>query len=96
MIEYLDHYRKGEFDQALAIAGDSVGIGREADYLFVAAACGELVRMDEARAALDALLRLCPDIDEYLCLFRHRAFDFIVDGLRKAGLDIPEGPAAVD
>jgi TolB-like protein/Tfp pilus assembly protein PilF len=96
VIEYLDHYRKGEFDQALAIADDSVGIGREADYLFVAAACGEMGRLDDAHGALEALFRLCPDIMEFLSLYRHRAFDFILDGLRKAGLNIPDRPESAD
>ena len=90
VIEYLDHFRQGEFDQALAVARDSVGVGREPDCLFVAAACAELGHMDEAGAALDALFRLCPNVEEYLGLCRHRTFDFIIGGLRKAGLDVPE------
>ena len=93
VIEYLDHYRKGEFDHALTIANNSVGIGREADYLFVAAASGELRRDDEARASRDDLLRVCPTVLEYFSLTRHRAFDFVVGGLRKAGLDISEQPS---
>ncbi len=57
-------------------------------------ACSELGRLDEARAALDELFRLRPNIGEYLSRHRPRIIDLIVEGLGNAGLDIPEEPAA--
>lgn len=87
---FMDHYRKGKFDQALAIAGDSVGLSPEFELLFLIAAFGELGRLDEAHSAIEQLHDLCPNISEYLGLFRHRQLDVIVNGLRMAGLNVPE------
>jgi adenylate cyclase len=90
LMQYLDHYRKREFEQALALAHDGLGVTRKADHLFAAAACGALGDLTGGRAALDAVRRLQPDIDDYLALSRHRTFDQVRDGLRKVGMAIPD------
>jgi adenylate cyclase len=75
------------------------------DYLYshviLAAICGQMGRDDEGRQAVARLLELAPDFgtDAHERLaerFQEPALlDQVLDGLRKAGLDI-SGPAAVN
>ena len=96
LVPYLDHYRRSEYRQALAIAHEGVGMAAAWDHLCLAAACAKLGRLDEARNTVDELIRLRPDVPECMSRYRLLLADHIVDGLRKAGLDIPDEPAAVD
>lgn len=91
-----DHYRKGAYEAALA----EVKQVRMPDfflwYLMLAMCHGQLGQDREGRAACDKLLELAPDCPE-------RAWDYlaswnlsadicrqVMDGLRKAGLRVPE------
>ena len=62
---------------------------------------GQLGKLKEARGAINALLELYPERPERTCCeFFHKwsyTEDFVahcVDGLRKAGLDIPDEPSS--
>ena len=90
LIAYLDHYRKGNFEQALAVAMDRTGLAPIVNFLCQAAAYGELGRLVEAETALAEVRARKPEIVDYMTLCLHRAFDPIVVGLRKAGLDMPD------
>ncbi|WP_299615278.1 hypothetical protein [Pelagibius sp.] len=93
-----DHYRKEEFEAALAEAKQIQMPEFFANFMMLAMCYGQLGRDREGRSACDKLLELAPDFSE-------RAWDFlaawnmseelsgqIVDGLRKAGLRIPDRP----
>ena len=56
----------------------------------------EFCTVDDARAALDERRRLQPDMRGHPSQHRHPVFNYIGDGLRRAGLDIPEEPVATD
>jgi hypothetical protein len=91
---WFDHFRQENYEAAY----------EEAERVFIptlfwvplseAATLGQLGRMDEARAAAKSLLRLRPDFEDRACelIGRYIKFDEvagrIVEGLRKAGLDI--------
>ena len=77
---------------ALARDGEDVGPAN----LYSAVARGGLGRLDDARAALDERRRLQPDMRGHPSQHRHPVFNYIGDGLRKAGLDIPDEPTAAD
>ena len=70
-------------------------------YATLAAALGHLGRQDEARAALDELWKVQSDFSPE---FARKAYagipgeqwDHFFEGLRKAGLDIPDEPSAAD
>ena len=94
----LDRYNKGEFEEALAEAKQVQSVGLSWNFVLVAMCCGQLEREDEARAACDKLLDLVPDFGAN-AWFYLSAWNFpsnfankIVDGLRKAGLEIPPPP----
>jgi adenylate cyclase len=88
------HYLKGEFNEALERA---VKIDMPQfwwTHVLLAAAYGSLGRRDEARAALDNLLAMKP-AGKAIALLRLRWLyeplrTAMFDGLRKAGLDVPE------
>jgi len=95
-------YQEGNFDKALGYALKINLPGFYWNQVHLAVAYGQLGRQEEGRAAIDKLLELYPDFaknawDEYrkfnipdTLIRRHN------DGLRKAGLDIPDEPAAAD
>ncbi len=96
---FFDHYRKGEYEQALATA-QRMGLP---DYVWtnasVAAAYGQLGRRDDARPTVRLILELDPDFAATARASRWKWFryqedllDHFMDGLRKAGLDIPDAP----
>ena len=97
------HFLAGRYEEAVHYAQESVRRPNAAfhPYVWLAAALGQLGRVDEGRAVLDKLMRIRPDFSPKL----YRAMnpcpteephERIVEGLRKAGLDIPEEPAAAD
>jgi adenylate cyclase len=82
-------YLAGRYEEAAASARRS--LERKSDqsgvYRLLAAACGQLDRRDEARAALEALLRLAPDFSAAtLRIFLPPdVVERYLEGLRKAG-----------
>jgi adenylate cyclase len=89
-----DHYRKGEFDQALTEAKQIQLPNFYGTYVILAAIYGELGQEADARAAVARLLEIRPDyVSEMRDDFRSRHYtdaliDLLADGLRKAGLAI--------
>ena len=98
---HFDHYRKGEYDQALEAAERISMPGYDMQCLVLAATCGQLGRFDEARAHVDTLLTVGPELAGNVrkeCskwLASDELVEHIVDGLRKAGLEIDGDPQAV-
>jgi TolB-like protein len=97
-------YRKGEDADALDIA-ERLRMGMPAyyySYLALAVAHAQLGHVDAARAAAREIVTLVPDfvttIHHKMAQWQHWNPDLrarIVDGLRKAGLDIPDAASAV-
>ncbi len=89
---YMDHYRRGEYENAFAKALKFNYPELHLDPMMRAAALGQLGREDEARAAVSELLKLVPDFATRgrLLISRYVKVDDLVDniieGLRKAGL----------
>jgi adenylate cyclase len=89
---YMDHYRRGEYENAFAKALKFNYPELHLDPMMRAAALGQLGREDEARAAVSELLKLVPDfatrgrrlISRYVKV--DDLVDKIIEGLRKAGL----------
>jgi hypothetical protein len=69
--------------------------------VILAAICGQMAREDEGRQAVERMLELAPDFgthaQEQLAARFHDPIllDQVLDGLRKAGLDV-SAPAAVN
>jgi adenylate cyclase len=82
-------YLAGRYEEAAASARRS--LDRKSDqpgvYRLLAAACGQLGRRDEARAALEALLRLVPDFSaaKLRIFLPPDVVERYLEGLRKAG-----------
>ena len=97
---FLNHYRKGEDEQALGEVERFDMPRLWVTHAFSAAVYGELGRKDEARMAVGRLLdlngRFPEEAREALRRFvrSHDVTDRLIDGLRKAGLDIPDAPSA--
>ncbi len=90
----LDAYRRKDYEKAIELA---VRMNMP-DYYHVSAmlaAClGQLGRLDEAKRALQKLAIIRPAFaatarDEYLKWYGAELADHVIDGLRKAGLEIP-------
>jgi TolB-like protein len=94
-----NHYRKREYEAALVRARQMNIPGLYFTYLNLAFVSGQLGRDDDARAAVAELLAVYPNFAaEAYAVLRKWYHDeehiaHIIDGLRKAGLDIPEAPA---
>src|SRR4029079_8637157 len=91
-----DHFHNGEYEEALECANRVDVPGLFWPYLVMASACGHLARRAEAEAAVRDLLALDPD---FAALARSNVgtwhfasglMEPILEGLRKAGLSIPE------
>jgi TolB-like protein len=91
----LDHYRKGEYEQARDVG---LKIDLPNNYVIQAgltATYGMLGEPENAEAALAHLLEIKPDYpDDPRAPFRARGFqtdliEALIDGLRKAGLEVP-------
>jgi adenylate cyclase len=91
-----DHFHKGEYEQALQCANRVDVPGLFWPYLVMASACGHLGRHSEAKAAVRDLLALDPEFAAHARSnvgtwhFASGLMDPILEGLRKAGLSIPE------
>jgi hypothetical protein len=91
-----DHFHKGEYEQALACANRVDVPGLFWPFLVMASAWGHLGRRAEAAAAVRDLLALDPEFAAHARSnvgtwhFASGLMDPILEGLRKAGLVIPE------
>src|SRR5438105_593515 len=91
-----DHFHKGEYEKALECANRVDFPGFFWPYLVMASACGHLGRRTEAKAAVGDLLALDPEFAAHARSkvgtwhFASGLMDPILEGLRKAGLSIPE------
>src|SRR5882724_5270856 len=97
-----DHFHKGEYEQALECANRVDFPGFFWPYLVMASACGHLGRRAEAKAAVRDLLALDPEFaararsNVGTWHFASGLMDSILEGLRKAGLSIPESDDSSD
>jgi TolB-like protein/Flp pilus assembly protein TadD/predicted Ser/Thr protein kinase len=96
-----DHFHKGEYEQALECANRVDVPGLFWPYLVMASACGHLGRRAEAEAAVKDLLALDPEFGAHVRSnveswhFASGLMDPLLEGLRKAGLEISdEEPAS--
>jgi len=96
-----NHFHKGEYEQALECANRVDVPGLFWPYLVMASACGHLGRRAEAQAAVRDLLALDPQFAAHARSyvgtwhFASGLLDPILEGLRKAGLEISDaGPAS--
>jgi adenylate cyclase len=96
-LDSLNAYRLGRFEDALTYGRKAEIPGFHWSYLYTAAALGQLGRIEEARVEVGKLLALRPDYpkvareDMDIYLFGNQELvDLLIDGLRKAGMDIPE------
>lgn len=91
-----DHFHKGEYEQALECANRVDVPGLFWPYLVMASACGHLGRRTEAAAAVRDLLALDPEFAAHARSnvstwhFASGLMDPILEGLRKAGLEISD------
>jgi TolB-like protein/Flp pilus assembly protein TadD/predicted Ser/Thr protein kinase len=89
-----DHFHKGEYEQALECANRVDVPGLFWPFLVMASACGHLGRRAEAEAAVRDLLALDPEFAAHVRSnvatwhFASGLMDPILEGLRKAGLEI--------
>ena len=94
-----DHFHRGEYEQALECANRVDVPGLFWPYLVVASACGHLGRRAEAEAAVRDLLALDPEFAAHARTnveswhFASGLLEPILEGLRKAGLEIPPAGA---
>jgi serine/threonine-protein kinase len=95
-----DHFHRGEYEQALECANRVDVPGLFWPYLVMASACGHLGRRTEAAAAVRDLLTLDPEFAAHARSnvetwhFASGLMDPILEGLRKAGLSIPENESS--
>jgi adenylate cyclase len=90
-----NHFHKGEYEEALACANRVDVPGLFWPFLVMASACGHLGRRSEAAAAVRDLLALDPEFAAHARSnvgtwhFASGLMEPILEGLRKAGLEIP-------
>ncbi len=94
----LAHFVDENYEQAIAAYKAALTLNPDfgAAHQLLAATYGLLGRDDEARATAAEVLRLSPNFAQAVMRrpFKDRAVLMrIIDGLRKAGLDIPDEPA---
>jgi TolB-like protein/Tfp pilus assembly protein PilF len=95
-----EHFHAGEYEKAIEHANSVDMPGNFWPYLVVAAACGHLGRRAEAEAAVRDILALDPEFAAHARQnieswhFASGLFERIVEGLRKAGLAVPEPAGA--
>ena len=95
-----DHYRKHEYEKALDAAERINTPGYDFQSLVLAATCGQLGRLKAAKGHLDTLLEIGPELASNAraevgkWLVSDELVEHVVDGLRKAGLEIDGDPPA--
>lgn len=88
------HYRAREYEKALEAARRVDMPGYYPNHMWLAAIYGQLDRVEEARAATDALLEIFPDFPALaprligIWLVDREAREHVLEGLRKAGLEL--------
>ena len=93
------YYQKGDYERAL-VESQRREVPRTWRFLFRAMILGQLRRSEEARPAIEAALRLKPDVRERLWDMARiwnvpdSHIEHMADGLRKAGLAIGPAPPA--
>ncbi|MCI0603137.1 protein kinase [bacterium] len=91
-----DYYSRGEYDQALEQAKRVNMPGFFWPPLVIASVCGELGRKTEAESAVNELIAIDPEFAvharRYIEPWHYASglMDQLLEGLRKAGLEIPE------
>jgi len=96
IVFFIDQYQQGQYEAALAEALEIETPAVFFNFVFLAAAYGQLGRRSEAQEAIASILKANPDIRTNLREeFRkynvpEPLIEHIADGLKKAGLDIPE------
>jgi tetratricopeptide (TPR) repeat protein len=90
------HYRKGEYEKALTQAQNINIPALFWTHVVLSAAYGQLDRTEDAQAAVERLLAVYPDFPDNASK-EFRKYNFsdelsarLFEGLRKAGLDLPE------
>ena len=96
---FYNSYRKGEYQQALEIAQRFNMPKYFNTHVALAAANAQLGRWEPAQAAVKAILDTFPNFadkarEELGKWFTPDLVEHVVDGLRKAGLEVPAGPAS--
>ncbi|HEY7749724.1 MAG TPA: adenylate/guanylate cyclase domain-containing protein [Aestuariivirgaceae bacterium] len=92
---FLDHYRKGEYREALGVQRKMNVPNNQGIQAGLAAVYGQLGDTKKAKATLDHILQLWPEFaNDPRAWFVRRRFsgellEFLMDGLRKAGLQVP-------
>ncbi len=91
-------YRQGDYRGALDFARKADMPDHWGGHAMIAAACGQLGEREAAGRALRGLLALRPDFGTIVHQASQRWFEpeyveHLVDGLRKAGLEVPTDPA---
>jgi TolB-like protein/class 3 adenylate cyclase len=92
---FLDHYRKGEYREALGVQRKMNVPNNQGIQAGLAAVYGQLGDTKNAKAALDHILRLWPEFpkDPRAWFVRRRfsaeLLESLMDGLHKAGLPVP-------
>jgi adenylate cyclase len=91
---FLDHYRKGEYREALGVQLKMNVPNNQGIQAGLAAVYGQLGDTEKAKAALDHILQLWPEFakDPRAWFVRRRfsvkLLESLMDGLRKAGLEV--------
>jgi len=90
------HFMSGRYQQAAAEFRTSLALNPDfgGGHLWLAATYGWLGEEQKARAEAAELLRVAPEFHDgmYRAPFSHADQMRIIDGLRKAGLDVPDPP----
>ena len=93
----LDHYRKGQYEAALADAQKSEMNNYVWALANVVAAYGQLGKIQEAQPSIKRILELDPNFEATarenrwkVLRYQEPLLDQFMDGLRKAGMKIPE------
>ena len=95
---FMDHYRNERYEAALEETHKMEILRFWGTHVFVAAASARLELKTEMQAAVTELLQLRPNFAEKAeesirnLITSKDVTDQLIDGLRKAGLDIPNGP----
>ncbi|MFZ0795964.1 MAG: protein kinase [Candidatus Korobacteraceae bacterium] len=94
-------YRQGKYAEVLEAAARVNMPSYFHTHALRAAALGQMGRQEDARKALEDLLALRPDFaavarQEYAKWYAPELIEQLIEGLRKAGLEIPEAGAIAD
>ena len=94
---FFDHYRKGQYEAALAEAQKIEMNNYVWAHAVLVAVYGQLGRFQEAQPSIKRILELDPNFEATAREKRWKQFryqepllDHFMDGLRKAGMKIPE------